>query len=82
MLFYQVADNDLRASLDSQVERGEFGCVLNPGVDISLDTDEKQDTFNIRVLHSHMEEITAFVVNLDRDEEVSGKVRLVHREGS
>lgn len=44
---YQVADNDLRAGLDSQVQRGELGCILNPGVDISLDTDEEQDTFNI-----------------------------------
>lgn len=36
---YQVADDDLRSSLHSQVERGEFGRVLNSGVDVSLDAD-------------------------------------------
>lgn len=76
--FYQVADNDLRPSLDSQVERGEFGCVLNPGVNISLDTDEEQDAFNIRILHSHVEEIAPFVVNLDGNRSLkSGEIHAV-----
>lgn len=67
---YQVADNDLRPCLDSQMEGSELGCILNPGVDISLDTDEEQDTFNIRILHSHVEKITPFVVHLDRNKSV------------
>lgn len=63
---YQVADNDLRSGLYSQVERGEFGCILNPGVHISLDTDKEQDAFDVWILHSHMEKISPFVVHLDR----------------
>lgn len=63
---YQVADNDLRPSLHSQVKGGEFGCVLNPGVNISLDADEKQNAFNIRILHSHVEKIAPFVVDLNK----------------
>lgn len=47
LALYQVANSDLRSSLNGQVERGEFGCILNPGVDISLDADEEQDTFNV-----------------------------------
>ena len=49
------------------MERGEFGCILNPGVDISLDTDEEQDTFDVGILHSHVEKVTSFVVHLDRN---------------
>lgn len=66
---YQVADNDLRSGLDSQMERGEFGCILNPGVDISLDADKEQDTFDVWILHSHVEKIPSFVVHLDRNKE-------------
>lgn len=48
------------------MERSEFGCILNPGVDISLYTDKEQDTFDVGILHSHMEKITSFVVHLDK----------------
>lgn len=67
---YQIADDDLRAGLHSQVERGEFGSILNPGVDISLDADQKQDAFDVRVLNGHMQEIPAFVVHLKRSRRV------------
>lgn len=61
---YQVADNDLGSGLDGQVEGGELGRVLHPGVDVSLDADEEQDALDVRVLHGHVEEIPPFVVHL------------------
>ena len=65
---YQVADDDLRPGLHSQVQRAEFGCVLNSGVDVRLDADEEQDALDVGVLHRHVEEITSFVVHLDKTE--------------
>lgn len=47
MQAYQVADNDFRSGLYGQVEGGEFGCVLNPGVDVSLDANEEQYALNV-----------------------------------
>lgn len=70
---YQVADDDFRCGLNGQVERGEFGRVLNPGVDVSLDADEEQHAFNVGILDSHVEEIAALVVDLMRKTRVSGR---------
>lgn len=64
MRVYQVADDDFRSGLDGQVEGGELGCVLNPGVDVSLDANEEQHAFNVRILDGHVEEIAALVVDL------------------
>lgn len=63
---YQVADNDFRSGLNGQVEGGELGCVLDPGVDVSLDADEEQHAFNVGILDGHVEEVTALVVDLTR----------------
>lgn len=64
---YQVANNDLRASLHSEVEWCEFSCILHSGVNVSLHADQEKHTLNIRVLHSYVKEVAAFVVNLSRD---------------
>ena len=61
---HQVADDDLRAGLDGQVEGGELGCVLHPGVDVGLDADQEQDALDVRVLDSQVEEVTPFIVSL------------------
>ena len=75
---YQVADNDLRSSMDGQVQGGLLGCVLNPGVDVSLDANEEQDTLDVRVLHSHVEEVTSLVVHLVINRSLrSGKKNIV-----
>lgn len=63
---YQVAHNDLRASLYSEMQRSEFGCVLHSGINISLHTDQEKHALNVRALHSYMKEVTSLVVNLSR----------------
>lgn len=62
--FYQVANGDFRSGLNGQVEGGQLGCVLNPGVDVSLDANEEQHAFDVRILHRHVEEVAALVVDL------------------
>lgn len=64
MPVHQVADDDFRSGLDGQVQGGQFGRVLNPGVDVSLDANEEQHAFNVRILDGHVEEIAALVVDL------------------
>lgn len=44
---YQVADDYFRSGLNGQVEGGELGRVLDPGVDVSLDANEEQHAFNV-----------------------------------
>lgn len=61
---HQVADNNLRACLDSEVQRGQLGRILDSGIDVSLDADQKQDAFNIRVLNCHVQKIPALVIHL------------------
>lgn len=46
------------------MQRGQFGSVLDSGIHISLDTDQEQHTFNIRVLNCHVKEIPALVIHL------------------
>lgn len=78
---YQIADDDLGAGLHSQVEGGEFGCILNPGVDIGLNADQKQDAFDVRVLNGHMQEIPAFVVHLNRISSSDNNITFLHPTG-
>lgn len=47
MQVYQVADDDFGSGLNGQVEGGELGCILDPGVDVSLDANEEQHAFNV-----------------------------------
>lgn len=63
---HQVADNDLGSGLHSQVEGGEFGCILNSGIYISFDANEEQDTFDVGVLHGHVEKVSPFIVHLEK----------------
>lgn len=61
---YQIAYNNLWACLDSKVQRSQLGSILNSGIDISLDTDQEQNTFNIRVLNCQVKKIPALVIHL------------------
>lgn len=61
---YQVADDDLRACLDSEVQRGQLGGVLDSGIHISLDADQEQDALDVRVLNCHVKKIPALVIHL------------------
>lgn len=47
MQVYQVADDDFGSGLNGQVEGGELGRILDPGVDVSLDANEEQHAFNV-----------------------------------
>ena len=69
---HQVADDDLGAGLDGQVKGGELGCVLDPGVDVGLDADQEQDTLDVRALDRHVEEVTPFIVHLERERRFIG----------
>lgn len=71
---HQIAHNDLRASLHCQVQRGQFGGILDPRVDIGLHTDQEQHALDVRVLNSHMEEIPTFIINLWQ----KGHMKLIH----
>lgn len=53
--------------MDSKVQRGQLGSILDSGIHISLDTDQEQDTFNIRILNCHMKKISALVIHLRQE---------------
>lgn len=61
---HQIAHDDLGASLHCQVQGGQFGGILHPGVDVGLHADQEQHALDVRVLNSHVEEIPAFIINL------------------
>jgi hypothetical protein len=61
---YQIADNDLWACLNSKVQRGQLGSILDSGVDVCLDANKEQDAFNVRVLNCHVKKIPTFVIHL------------------
>lgn len=57
--------------MDGEVQRGQFGSILDSGIHISLDTYQEQDTFNVRVLNCHMEKIPTLVVYLRQEVETT-----------
>ena len=50
--------------MDSKVQRGPLGSILDSGIHVSLNTDQEQRTFAIRVLNCHVKKIPALVIHL------------------
>lgn len=67
---HQVAHDDLGAGLHCQVQRGQLGGVLHARVDVGLHADQEQHALNVRVLHSHVQEIPTLVIHLWHKEHV------------
>ena len=50
--------------MDSKVQRGQLGSILDSGIHVSLDTDQEQHAFDIGVLDRHVQEVPALVIHL------------------
>lgn len=50
--------------MDSKVQRGQLGSILDSGIHVSLDADQEEHTFDIRVLNCHVKKIPALVIHL------------------